>query len=172
MESALISIVSVALVIIAAVTMMMNSFSSASTIADSWKEMEQRAENIRRTEITAVPPENYGGGTIELMVKNEGQTVLGDFNRWDLFARYQTGGISYIGYTDSAVPGNNQWTVEGIYFSDNTSMPEIFDPNLLNPGEAAKLYIKLDPEIGPGESGLITTAAFNGVTSQCLVSQP
>jgi len=34
------------------------------------------------------------------------------------------------------------------------------------------LYIKLDPEIGPGESGLITTAAFNGVTSQCLISQP
>ncbi len=172
MESALISLVSVALVIIATVTMMMSAFSSASTVADSWKQMEQRAEQIRRTDITAVPPENYGGGNIDLMVRNDGQTNLADFNHWDIIAQYQAGGIYYIDYTDNATPGSNEWTVEGIYLSDNTSMPELFDFNILNPGETANLTINLNPEIGSGKNGRITVATSNGVTSQCLVSRP
>ncbi len=172
MESALISLVSVALVIIATVTMMMSALVSTSTITDSWKQMEQRAEDIRRTEITTVPPENYAGGTIDLMVRNEGQTNLGDFSHWDIIAQYQAGGIYYIDYTDNATPGNNEWTVEGLYLSDNTSLPELFDFNILNPGETAKLYIKLNPEIGAGTNGKITAVTSNGVTSQCLVSRP
>ena len=163
MESALISLVSVALV------MMMSAFSSASMVADSWKQMEQQAENIRRTEITAVPPENYGGGIINLMVRNDGQTNLDDFRHWDIIAQYQAGNIYYVAYTDNASPGSNEWTVEGIYLSDNTSISEVFDHNILNPGETVKLYINLDPEIGAGENGRITASTPNGVTSQSLV---
>ncbi len=172
MESALISLVSVALVIIATVTMMMSAFGSASTVTDSWRQMEQRAEQIRRTDITAVPPDNYGGGNIELLVRNDGQTDLSDFSHWDIIAQYQASGIYYIDYTDNANPGSNEWTVEGIYLSDNTSMPEIFDFNILNPGETANLTINLNPEIGAGENAKITASTPNGVTSQSIVTRP
>ncbi len=172
MESALISLVSVALVIIATMTMMMSAFSSASTVVDSWKQMEQQAEQIRRTEITAVPPENYGGGIISLMVRNDGQTDLNDFNHWDIIAQYQAGGIYYIDYTDNATPVSNEWTVEGIYLSSNTSAPELFDFNILNPGETANLTINLNPEISAGENGKLTVSTPNGVTSQCIVTRP
>ncbi len=172
MESLLISLVSVALVIIASVTMMMGAFGSASKITDSWRQMEQRVEQIRRTDITAVPPENYGGGNIDLMVINNGQTDLSDFSQWDIIAQYQDGGIYYIDYTDNASPGNNQWRVEGIYLSSNTSAPELFNFNILNPGETANLTINLNPEISAGESGKLTISTSNGVTSQSIVTRP
>ena len=169
MESALISLVSIALVIIATVTMTMTSFHSVSTVADSWKEMEQQAGSIRRTEIVAVPPEDYSGGSVNLTVRNEGQTNLDNFSHWDVIAQYQAGGTYYIAYTADYPPGSNQWTVEGIYLSDNVT--EIFDPNILNPGEQMKAVINLDPEIGEGETGRITVSTPNGVTSQCLVTR-
>lgn len=169
MESALISIVTIALVIITAITMTMKTFTSASLLSDSWREMEERAEEIRRTDIAAVPPENYGGGVIDILVINEGQTSLESFSQWDIIARYQTGQISYIDYTDNTTPQNNQWTLEGLYLSDNTSRSEIFDLNILNPGETAKLKINLDPDLSIGEYGQIIVSTSNGITSQCMV---
>jgi len=172
METALISLISVALVIIAAVTMAMSSFHSINTVTDSWKQMEQQAGDIRRTEIMAVPPESYGGGNINLMVQNEGQTDLGDFSHWDVIAQYQAGGTYYIVYTTDNPPGNDRWTVGGIYLSDNITISEVFDPDILNPGETMKAVINLDPEIGAGETGRITVSTPNGVTSQCLITRP
>jgi len=172
MESALVSLVSVALVIIATVTMMMSSFHSVSTVADSWRQMEEQSGDIRRTEITAVPPANYGGGNINLMVANDGQTNLDDFAYWDVIAQQQAGDTYYIAYTDGSTPGSNEWTVEGIYLSDNTTVAEVFDPDILNPGETMKMVINLDPDIGAGETGRVTVSTPNGVTSQCLVTRP
>lgn len=170
MESLLISLVSVALVIIATVTMTISTFGSAITLADSWNKMERRAEDIRRTSIAAVPPDNYTGGNIALMVTNDGQTDLSDFIHWDIIAENQAGSIQYITYTPDA-PGNNQWTLEGIYLTSNTSTTELFDFNILNPGETANLTIKLNPEIGSGKYGKLTLSTPNGVTAQCIISR-
>ncbi len=170
MESLLISLVSVALVIIATVTMTISTFGSAITLADSWDKMEKRTEEIRRTSIAVTPPDNYTGGNIDLMIANDGQTDLGDFTHWDIIAEYQTGGIQYIDYTPDA-PGDNQWTLEGIYLTSNTSTAEAFDFNILNPGETANLTINLNPEIGAGKLGKITVSTPNGVTAQCIVSR-
>jgi hypothetical protein len=171
MESALVSMVCVALIIISSITMMVSSFTSISTIVSSWQQMEEEADNIRRTEISSIPPENYTGGIINLLVSNNGEMNLISFDEWDIIARYQTGGVSYIDYTENLTPGLNQWTVEGIYLSDNLSISEVFDPGILNPKETVKLKINLNPEIAIGETGLISTSTENGVTSQCLISR-
>ncbi len=172
MESLLISLISVALVLVATVTMTMSAFSSAITITDSWSAMEQRVEEIRRTSIRVTPPDNYSGGNIDLMVSNDGHTNLGDFAHWDVIAEYQTGSLQYLDYTTDASPGSNQWTLEGIYMSSNTSILEAFDFNILNPWETANLTINLNPEIASGENGRITVSTPNGVTSQCIVIRP
>ena len=171
METAIISIVSVALIILATVTMTMSAFQSASAISDSWKQMEQEASEIRRTEIAAAPPGGYGGGNIDLMVGNEGQICLTDFARWDVIAQRQGSTTSYLTYTTGGVPGSNEWTVEGLYLSSNTTITEVFDLNILDPGETMKMVVNLEPEIGAGETGRITVATPNGVTSQCLVTR-
>ncbi len=171
MESTLISVVSLALIIIGSVTMALSSLISASTVSDSWKDMEELSSEIRKTEIEATLSGNYTGGNINLMVANEGQTNLASFSKWDVIARYQNGNTEYIAYTATYPPGNDRWTVEGIYLSDNTSNAEVFDPNILNPDETMKVIIDLDPVISQGNTGRITISTPNGVTSQCLVTR-
>ncbi len=167
METALISLVSVALVIIATVTMTMTSFHSASILADSWKEMEQQAGDIRRTEIDTEHWGEYTGGDLELRWTNVGQTDLAQFANWDVIVQYEDGTANYTNYTTNNPPGNNQWTVEGIYLSDNST--EVFDPNILNPDERMKAVVNIDPDTSQGDWLAITVATPNGVTSQSLV---
>lgn len=169
METVMVSLVSTALVIITSVTMITSFFSSTNAMADSLKQMEQQANGIRRTEIAAVAPENYAGGAINLTIRNDGQANLDDFPRWDIIAQYQNGGGNYMVYTDSPTPGNNQWTVAGIFLSDNRS--EVFDPNILNPGEQMNVLINLNPQLSEGETARITAATPNGVTAQCLLTR-
>lgn len=172
MESLLISLVSVALIIITMVTMTMNVFSAAVTVTDSWSKMEQSVEEIRRTSIIVTPLDNYIGGNIILLVGNNGQTDLGDFSKWDIMAEYQTGKVQYLDYTADAIPAENQWSLQGIYMTSNISVREVFDYNILNPWETAVLTINLSPEIEAGTYGRVTVSTVNGVTSQCIFSRP
>jgi hypothetical protein len=167
METALISIVSIALIIVSTVTMMMGLFQSTTGLAHSWQQMEQQAGSIKLTEINVVPPENYNGGLIDLTVLNVGQSNLDDFPGWDVIAQYEGGSLSYIAYSESYPPGNNEWAVNGISITGNG--PESFDPNILNPGEEMNMVINLHPEIDEGETARITVTTPNGVTSTCYV---
>uniref|UniRef100_A0A6H1Z7G8 Flagellin n=1 Tax=viral metagenome TaxID=1070528 RepID=A0A6H1Z7G8_9ZZZZ len=171
METALISLVCIAMVIIGTVTLCMSAFQGAISVTDSVKAMETEAGIIRRTGIAAVPPAQYSGGNIELMVRNEGQTNLSQFSRWDVIAQYLDDSavkhVDYVEYTAGNPPGPNQWTVEGIYLLSGD--PEAFDPNILDPWEQMKIVINLDP--GIGTYGRITVSTPNGVTSECPVSR-
>jgi archaellin len=169
METALISIVCIALIIVSAVTMTMGLFQSATGLAHSWQQMEQQAGSIRLTEINIVPPPNYNGGLIDLTVLNEGHTNLDDFAGWDVIAQYEDGILSYIVYSESYPPGNNEWALNGISITGNG--PESFDPNILNPGEEMIMVINLQLEIEEGETARITVTTPNGVTSTCYVTR-
>lgn len=169
METVMVSLVSTALVIISAVTMIMSIFSSTNAMADSWKQMELQASEIRQTEITAIAPNDYAGGLINLTIRNDGQANIDDFPSWDIIAQRQNGNGGYIVYTDNTTPGSNQWTVSGIYLSDNSS--EIFDPDILNPGEQMQLLINLNPAISVNETARITAATPNGVKAQCMLTR-
>ena len=167
METALISIVSIALVIISTVTMTMGLFQSATGLAQSWQQMEQQAGNIRQTEISVVPPEEHKGGLIDLIVLNVGQTNLDDFPSWDVIAQHEGSNLEYIAYSENYPPGYNEWTVNGINITGNG--PESFDTGILNPGEEMTLVINLWPEIEKDEIARITITTPNGVISNCYV---
>ena len=164
METILVSLVSLALIIVTSVTMAINTMQSSNKIADSWKNMETQSSNISRTDITAAAPAHYTGGAIELTVKNTGQTNLSSFSRWDVIVQYQSGSVSYLTYSPVYPQGNNQWAVKAINSSAGT--PEIFDHNVLNPGEQMILSIILNPEISSGQACRITISTSNGVKSQ------
>jgi len=176
METALVSLVCIAVLIVGMVTVTFNAFQAATTVSDSLREMEQQAGEIRRTEITLLPPTGkYGGGNMELRVRNDGQINLAQFSRWDVIAQYPVSGgaeyLDYLEYTEANPPGSNQWTVEGIYII-TSSDPEVYDPNVLNPGEMMQIILNLDP--GMDAKGLVarvTVSTPNGVTSQCLVER-
>ncbi len=172
METALISIVSLALIIISSVTMMLTSFTSFSSITDSLKTIEKESDIRRRTDISVTVPQNYEGGTVELFVSNDGHINLGNFSDWDIFIRYQSGEIDYLDYTENSEPAGGQWTLESIYLTENITVSEVFDSAILNPGESAKLLVNPGAEIPRSTYSLVTVSTFNGVVSQCHLYRP
>jgi archaellum component FlaG (FlaF/FlaG flagellin family) len=171
METALITLICVAIIIVGTVTTVMTSIQSATSLSESLKEMEDQAADIRRTEIDAIDNiDDVGDDDIDVTVVNEGHTDLAQFPRWDVIAQYQNGGAeysTYLEYTTDVDPGDNQWTVDGIYMPDDT--PEVMDPNILNPGEKVVLRIDLNPLMDIKTYSMVTVSTPNGVTSQSLL---
>lgn len=169
METALISMVSMGLVIIGMMTTMLSFFQSTNTIIDSWKQMEQQSGSIRRTEIATVAPDDYRGGVIDITVINDGQTHLADFSRWDVIAQRYDNTAQYLDYKEKPT-GNSYWTVQGLYLPDGS--PEVFDINLLNPGEKMILNVKVTPIVERWETCMFTISTPNGVVSECFFTRP
>lgn len=168
METVLVSLVSLALIIVSFVSMEINTLQSTNKIASSLKQMEAQSSELVRTNIAAVPPAAYSGGALDLTVRNDGQTNLADFTQWDVIVQYQDGDFSYLAYTPTGPVDPGQWTVQGIYAANGS--PETFDPGVLDPGEQMTLSINLDRNLGPGESCEITVSTPNGIKSQTQVT--
>jgi hypothetical protein len=169
MESVLVCFVSISLMIVSMVTITMNTVHSAAKLADTWHATEARANTIRRTEIVSIPPDDYRGGLLELTVKNEGQVNISDFGHWDLLVEKPGANATYLNSSTSYPPGNNQWAIKGFYITTNN--PEVFDLNVLNPGERIIIGINLLQAINEGETARVTVATGEGVTSQCYVTR-
>jgi hypothetical protein len=171
MESLLVSLVSIALTVIATITITMTVLTSAVTMTDSWSKMEKSSEEIRRTSIAVTPPSDYYGGNITLSVANDGQINLGDFDSWDIIADFPDGRAQYLAYTTNTTPAANQWVLEGIYMTGNVTASEVFDMNTLNPCETAILKLNLSPQIESQNYGRLTVSTPNGISSQTIVSR-
>ena len=171
MDSLFVSLISIALIVVATVSMTMSLFTSSVNVTESWEKMEQRSELLRRTSIEVTPVASYNGGIVRFSVANKGQTNLSNFEQWDIIAEYQGGTSNYIDYQPGAGLTSNEWTVEGIYLSSNISLPEAFDYHIINGGETATFAVYIDPEPGIGESVRFTISTDTGVTAQCIVTR-
>jgi hypothetical protein len=168
MESILISFVTLVLIIVSTVTLTMNSINSAAKLSDSWKAMQEKTNSIRRTEIVSIPPQTYAGGIIDLVVKNSGQVNVNDFAHWDVILEVQDSSANSVMYSANYPPGDNQWAAKGIFVSDNVA--EVFDLNILNPGEQIAVGINPGEIIQEGKTIKITISTAEGVTTQCFVT--
>ncbi len=104
-----------------------------------------------------------------MTVRNDGQTNLSEFTKWDVIVQYQTGEFRYLNYSPVYPANNGQWAVKGIYATDGS--PETFDPGILDPGEQ---MVVID-HAGPGawfrdNRAEITVSTPNGVKSQSQVT--
>jgi hypothetical protein len=173
MENTIVSIICIVLLLFGGMTMAQGFLSSVDSNAASWTEMGERDADILRTELSEIaqisPGEGVGGlATTYITMANTGKTKLADFDDWDLIVQYyDTGGskqIRWLPYTPST-PGDNEWTVVGIYLDVDTGTPEVFEPGILNPGEETKLRVRLNPLIGNDTTNLMTISTPNGVSS-------
>jgi len=169
METILVSAVSVALVVLSTLTLTFNAFHSTNMLADGVKNMEANSNSIRQTEIRVLDLNDYQGGEIDLWVENEGKININDYPSWDVIIQYQSGNAYYLSHTEAYPPGLGQWTVNGIFVTETT--PEVFDPNILNPGEMMIVSINPVTELGVGEMAKVLVSTPNGVTSQCFVTR-
>jgi len=171
MESVLAAIVSVALILLAALTASQGTLSSASLLSESWKAMEERSGEISRTAIGVTNARAMSGGSyVRADISNQGAVSLTDFDQWDVIVQYYRGGNYYVlraPYTSDYPPGANQWSIEWIRVTE-TGTDEVYEPGILNPGEQMRIRVSVSPSVGSGTTNQITVATPNGVATSVI----
>ncbi len=169
MDTILVAVIILVLVIMSILTMTVSVFHSANNLTDAWQSMQAQSISVSETAISALVSGNYTGGLINVSVQNEGRTNLYDYAGWDVIIQYQYGNASHLSYAATYPPGSGEWAIEGIFMANES--PEVFDPNILDPGEVMIVTIYPEREIGTGETARIVISTPNGVTSQCFVTR-
>ncbi|GEM_PF-2328006 len=111
-----------------------------------------------------------GGGHTWIIVKNDGHTDLGDWEKWDVFIHYRNPNPNNymqfvrLTYSSTYPPGNNEWAKQGIYIDQAATIPEQYEPGRLNPGEYVKLYLKVSQSIKNNTQVYIKASTPNGLS--------
>jgi hypothetical protein len=169
METALISIICIALMIFGGMTMAQGFMTSVDASTAGLNEIEQRTEVTMRTELTpisAVVNIVPGPDPLDIVLENTGQTKIADFERWDVIVQYYSGGgggtynINWLPYDESGA-GTNEW---GIVWIRLDGAPEVFEPDVLNPGEQIMIRTYLSPAVTYGTTNMVVISTHGGVT--------
>lgn len=166
METAVISIVMIGLLVFGAMTLSQGFLSSLDKTSQAWDEMGKNSENTMRTVLSTISAAQTAADTLEFTVKNDGETKVAEYAKWDFIVEYYDGSggyhVQWLPYA-SAAPAANQWTNKGIYLDAGAETPEVFDPGILNPREEIVLEAKLDPPAGAGTTNRAVVSTPNGV---------
>lgn len=160
MENLFITIVCIALILLATVSYATSSLDSADLISSSFKAMVERAGEISRTHITATAATTADGSEVEVTLSNNGTTALRNFSRWDVIVRYQDGTTVWVPYSASATPG---WSDNGTFLNGSA---DIFEPGIFNPEETLKINLRLSPAVAENTTNLAVVSTDSGVKTQ------
>ena len=170
METAIISIICIALVVFGGMTMSQGFMTSVDTSTTGLEEIGQRDEAIMRTELTPVNAEQPSADILEVILENSGQTRLADFDKWDVIVQYYDGTgtyhVEWLPYTEETLD-DNEWEVAWIQLDGGA---EIFEPNILNPGEQIMIRAQLNPSVGSGTTNMVVISTPGGVTASTYFS--
>jgi hypothetical protein len=169
METAVISLICIALVVFGGMTMSRGFITSVDASTTGLEEVGQRNEIILRTELSPISTAMPAADTLEVIMENTGQVRLAEFDKWDFIVHYRDdAGVYHVEWLPyAAEPGANEWNVAWIRLNGAT---EVFEPNVLNPGEQIMLQALLDPAPGPGTTNIVVVATPNGVTTSTYFS--
>lgn len=173
MATIVVCIISIALILLGGMTLSQGFLTSADTAALSFDEMITREGDLMRTSVTALRAEYIAwSDLLRVTVDNSGQSKLGDFDKWDLFVRYDDGSGSHyaewLPYTEGT-PGDNEWQKAAICLG---GQPEVFEPDLLNPEEELIILARLNPLPGDNTSANLTLTSYNGISDSISFSSP
>ncbi|OGO20794.1 MAG: hypothetical protein A2Z15_02025 [Chloroflexi bacterium RBG_16_50_11] len=173
METALISIICIALVIFGGMTMSQGFMTSVDASSTGLSEIGQRTETIMRTELTPISTNISlvsGPDPLEIVLENTGQTKIADFDKWDVIVQYWDSSgnytVKWLPYSASG-GGTNVWGVNWIRLDGQA---EIFEPDVLNPGEQIMIKTWLDASVGAGTTNMVVVSTPSGVTSSTYFS--
>jgi hypothetical protein len=173
METALISIICIALLVFGGMTMSQGFMTSVDTSTTGLSEIGQRAESLIRTMLTPISTNITlieGADPLLIVLENTGQTKMADFSKWDVIVQYYDYGGNY---TIKWLPfsalggGTNKWGIGWIRLNGNT---EQFEPNVLNPGEQLMIETWLDPSVGANTTNMVVISTPSGITCSTYFS--
>jgi len=170
METAIVSLICIALVVFGGMTMSQGFLTSVDTSTAGLEEIGQRGETIMRTELSSVSASQPAANTLEVTLENSGQTKLADFDKWDVIVQYYDGTGTYyskwLPYTEGTL-GDNEWELVWIRLN---GAAEIFEPNVLNPEEEIMIRAQLNPSAGAGTTNMVVVATPSGITASTYFS--
>ncbi len=170
METAIVSLICIALVVFGGMTMSQGFLTSVDTTTVGLEEIGQRDETIMRTELSPVSASQPAANTLEVTLENSGQTKLADFDKWDVIVQYYDGTGTYyskwLPYTEGTL-GDNEWELVWIRLN---GAAEIFEPNVLNPEEEIMIRAQLNPSAGAGTTNMVVVATPSGITASTYFS--
>ncbi|MCR4406674.1 MAG: flagellin [Anaerolineae bacterium] len=165
MDTAITALIIITLLILVVLTLSEQYLLAQDIISESWQRMEARMDEQARTDLTPVGATTLSGGSVvEVTLRNDGTTKLADFDQWDVILQYR--GIDG-GYYATWYPyglGQNEWSVYDI-FLDAPTTPEVFEPDILNPGEEVVIWVSVAPAVGEGTTNLATVVTPNGISA-------
>jgi len=174
METAITALIVISLLVLSILMVTERSLSAQATFSESLRQMQDGIEERSRTSITPIKAETKASGaTVEITLKNTGNTKLADFRQWDVILEYDTGGgwqTRWFSYTASS-PASNQWTVANIYLSADALTPEIFEPKIFNPGEEMVIQVNVSPAVGSPTANWATLATPNGISASTVFTR-
>ena len=170
METAIVSIICIALVVFGGMTMSQGLMTSVDASTSGFEDIGRVNEDIMRTEFTPVTVSLPALDTLEITLENTGQTKITDFDKWDVIVQYYDGisnyHVEWLPYIEGT-PGNNEWEVVWIRLDGED---EVFEPNVFNPGEQILLRAKVSPAIGSDTTNMVIVATPAGITASTYFS--
>jgi hypothetical protein len=168
MENVLASFVVVFIILFAVLTLSHTFLASQDTMYSAWEDMEARYIEQSRTQLTLVDATiAVGGGSMDIVLRNDGATRLADFDLWDVISQYYETAdfsgyhIDWLPYIDDE-PLTNEWSAIDIYMDADQESLEIYEPTILNPGEELLVRVSFTPHIGPGTTSHVRIVTENG----------
>jgi hypothetical protein len=172
METVIVSIICIALVVFGGMTMSQGFMTSVDASTTGLSEMGERTETIMRTELTPISTNitlGAGPDPLEVVLENTGQAKMADFEKWDVIVQYTDDDgdyqVAWLPYT--AGGGTNKWDVAWIKLDGQV---EVFEPNVLNPGEQLMIKAWLDPSVGVNTTNMVLISTPSGITSSTFFS--
>jgi hypothetical protein len=173
METALVSIICIALVVFGGMAMSNGFITSVDASTAGLMEAGDRNNNIMRTELTPVSTGIVlvdGADPLEIILENTGQTRLADYDKWDIIIQYFDEAGAYHVQWLPYVPGGSapyEWDIGWIKMNGQA---EVFDPGVLNPGEQMMIKTTLDPSVGDNTTNMVVISTPSGVTCSTYFS--
>lgn len=171
METAIVSLLCIALIVFGGMTMSKGFLTSVDASTAGLENISQRDETTMRTSLASVDTSTPSADTLEVVLENSGQVKLANYDKWDIIVQYydDTGNydIKWLPYTEGTL-GDNEWEVAWIRLENGD--PEVFEPNVLNPEEHIKIRIKLNPSVGVGTTNMVVVATPSGITTSTYFS--
>ena len=166
MESAIVALICIALVVVGGMTLSQGFLSSMDTSSAGLEEMSETAGEIMRTELSPLSAVQASADSVEVTLRNSGQTKLGSFESWDIIMQYYdvngTYHVEWLPY-NAGTPGENEWTKEGIYLDAGNGTGEAFEPGILNPMEELVIEARISPPVGEETTNLVVVTTPNGI---------
>ena len=171
METALVSLICIALIVFGGMTMSQGFMTTVDTSTTGLEDVRERGETLLRTELSPVSASLPASNTLEVVLQNTGQVKLADFEKWDFIVQYYDDtGVYYTEWLPYA-SGNlsdNEWIVSDIQFDGET---EIFEPNVLNQSESLLLTAQLNPTVGANSTNMVVVATPDGITASTYFNE-